>query len=347
MKAIVFSEHGGLEKLQYMEVPQPETSAMEVVIRVMASGCNYNDIWARTGMPGLKVSLPHISGSDVSGVVAEVGEEVSRVNVGDEVIIHPGISCRSCEYCTSGREYFCREFRIYGFQTGPLEGGHAEYAKLPEANVIPKPENLTFEEAAALPLVLLTVWHMLVTRAGVKPGHVVLVLGAAGGVGSTAVQVGKLFGARVIATAGNEEKLELARRLGADEVINHSTQNIAEEVRKATHRQGVDIVVEHVGQATWEQSLRSLAWGGTIVTCGATTGYEAKTDLRYVFNKQLNLLGSHQGRKAELLEALKFVKSGEIKPVISTVLPLSQAAEAQRQMEQREVMGKIVLTPSP
>ena len=323
MRAIVFSEHGGLEKLQYMEVPQPETSAMDVVIRVMASGCNYNDIWARTGMPGLKVSLPHISGSDVSGVVAEVGEEVSRVNVGDEVIIHPGISCRSCEYCTSGREYFCREFRMYGFQTG------------------------TLDEAAALPLVLLTVWQMLGTRAGVKPGHDVLVLGAAGGVGSTAVQVAKLFGARVIATAGNEEKLELARKLGADEVINHSTQDIAEEVRKATHKQGVDIVVEHVGQATWEQSMRSLAWGGTIVTCGATTGYDAKTDLRCVFNKQLNLLGSHQGRKAELVEALKFVKSGQIKPVISTVLPLSQAAEAQRQMEQREVMGKIVLTPSP
>ncbi|MFQ5762826.1 MAG: zinc-binding dehydrogenase, partial [Candidatus Bathyarchaeia archaeon] len=322
----MFDEHGGVEKLQYRDVPTPQLSSQDVLIKVRASGCNFNDVWARRGMPGLVVPLPHISGSDLSGVVEEVGKEVTDVQVGQEVVIHPALSCRMCEACTSGEEYFCRRFKIYGFQTGPLDGGHAEYARLPQANVIPKPKGLSFEEAASIPLVLLTAWHMLVGRAHVKAGDFVLVLGAAGGLGVMAVQVAKLFNAKVIAVARSDEKLKKAAELGADYLINGTTQNMVEEVRRVTNKRGVDIVFEHVGQVTWEQSILSLKWGGTVVTCGATTGFEAKTDIRFLWNKQLNLLGSHQGTKAELLQALRFVESGDIKPVVHAVLPLSEAA---------------------
>lgn len=345
MKAIVFHEHGGLDVLRYEDVPEPKIGPNDILIRVRASGCNYNDIWARQGIPGMKFDLPHISGSDAAGEVVQVGDAVATLKVGQKVLVHPPISCRMCEVCTSGHEYFCRSFKIWGFQTGPLDGGHAEYARIPEANAIPMPENLTFEEAASIPLVLLTAWHMLVTRAQIKAGEDVLIWGAGSGVGSVGIQVAKLFGARVIAVAGSDEKLEKAKELGADEVINHRSQDVVAEVRRLTSKKGVEVVFEHVGRATWERSIASMAWGGRLVICGNTTGYEAKTDLRFLFNKQLSLLGSHQGNKAELLRALKFVENGRIRPVIDRVLPLREAAHAQRLMEERAQFGKIVLVP--
>lgn len=345
MKAVVFEEHGGIDVLQYKEIPEPKAGPNDVVIKVRAAACNYNDIWARRGMPGMKTILPHISGSDVAGEVTEVGSEVANVKVGDEVIIHPSISCRTCEACARGEDMFCRQFRIYGFQTGPLDGGHAEYAKVPAFNVVPKPKNLTFEEAASLPLVLLTSWRMLVTRAKVRPGDFVLIWGAAGGLGTLAIQICRLHHAHPIAVAKSDEKLAKARDLGAEYLINRTTQNVFEEVRNITGRAGVDVVFEHVGEATWETSVQALRWGGTVVICGATSGFEGKADFRFLWNKQLNFMGSHMGNKAELLEALRFVESGDIKPVVSEVMSLQEVGKAQTRMEKGESIGKIVLVP--
>ena len=281
MKAVVFHSHGDVDVLKYEDVPVPALGPHDVLVKVKAAGCNYNDIWACRGMPGLKVIFPHISGSDLAGEISEIGSEVTSVQRGDRVVLHPGVSCRICEYCTSGQEYFCRGFMIYGFQTGPLQGSHAEYAKVPDVNLIPMPSRLSFEEAASVPLVFVTAWHMLVTRAGLKAGEDVLVLGAGSGVGSAAVQIAKMFGARVIATAGNDKKLQKTKELGADELINHNSQDILAEVKRLTNKRGVDVVFEHVGKATWDKSILSLAYGGRIVTCGATTGHDAMTCLLY------------------------------------------------------------------
>lgn len=345
MKAIVFYKHGSTDVLKYEDVPVPSVGPHEVLVKVRAAGCNYNDIWARRGMPGMKIIFPHIPGSDLAGEVSEVGTDVVGLQVGDKVVLHPGLSCRTCEYCANGQEYFCKSFKIYGFQTGPLQGSHGEYAKVPAVNLLPMPSRLSFEEAASVPLVFLTAWHMLVTRGRVRGGEDVLVLGAGSGVGSAAVQIAKVFGARVIATAGSDEKLKKAKELGADELINHRTQDIAAEVKRITQKRGVDLIFEHVGKATWEKSILSLAYGGRIVICGATTGYDALTDLRHVFWKQLSILGSHQGNKAETVKVLSLIQAGKLRPVVDRVLPLREAAKAQLLMEQGEHFGKIVLTP--
>lgn len=344
MKAVVFERYGGIEVLEFKDVPEPKIGPNDVLIHVRAAACNFNDIWARRGAP-TQEPLPHISGSDVAGEVVEVGEAVQTVKVGDEVVAHCGLSCRLCKACTSGQEVFCRKFRIWGFQTGPLDGGQAEYCKLPEINVIPKPKNLTWEEAASLPLVLVTAWRKLVTRCRVLPGDYVLIWGAAGGVGTMAIQICKLFSAHPIAVASSEEKLEVCRRLGADFTINRTSQDVLEEVKKITDRRGADIVFEHPGASTWHDSLRAVKWGGTILISGATTGYEATTDLRQIFFRQLNILGSTLGSKGELLEAWKHVESGLIKPVVSHVFPLAEAARAQELLENDVVTGKVVLVP--
>jgi NADPH:quinone reductase-like Zn-dependent oxidoreductase len=345
MKAIVFHEHGGPEVLKYENVEEPRVGPNDVLLKVHAIGCNYNDIWARRGLAGMKFDLPHISGSDAAGEVAAVGEAVRSVKVGDSIVVHPSLSCRMCHACTSGHEYFCRRFKIWGFQTGPNDGSYAEYARIPEANAVPKPPKLSWEEAASIPLVLLTAWHMLVTRAGIKPGQDVLVWGATSGIGVMAIQIAKLFNARVLAVAGTDEKLQVARELGADATINYKEQDVAAEVRSLTGKRGVDVVFEHTGAVTWPVSVAALTWGGTIVTCGNTTGYEAATDLRYLFNKQLNLLGCHQGSKAELLDGLQWVERGQIRPVVGTVLALPEAARAQELIERGDKIGKLVLTP--
>ena len=345
MKAVVFNEHGGTDKLDYIDVDYPSVGYSQALVEVRAAGANYTDVWARRGMPGLQVIFPHISGSDASGVVVEVAEGVSDIKVGDEVLVHPAIGCQHCVSCAKGQEVFCKEFKIWGFQTGPQDGGHSEYVSVPVNNLVLKPKSLSWEEAASLPLVLETAWRMLVTKARIGPGDFVLIWGASGGLGTMAVQICKLFNALPIAIVSSEEKAELVRQLGADYVVNRNSQNVAQEVRRITEKRGVDVVFEHVGQETWPTSIQCLRWGGCLVICGATTGFEAHTDLRFVWNKQLTLMGSHMGSKWELLEALSFVESGNINPVISHILPLQDVPKGQDLMEQNEVVGKIVYVP--
>jgi len=340
MKAVVFYEHGGTDKLRYEDRPDPSMKDNEALIRVKACALNHLDLWGRKGLPGLQIPMPHISGSDIVGEVVRVGKLVTKAKPGDQVIISPGLSCGMCEYCLSGRDSMCRSYKIIGYL---VDGGYAELVSVPEVNLIPKPEWLKDEEAAAIPLVFMTAWHMLVTRAAISSGESVLILGAGSGVGSAAIQIAKLWGTRVIATAGTEEKLRLAKALGADEMINHNQQDLTEEVRRMTGKRGVDVLFEHVGSATWEKSIKALAVGGRLVTCGATTGYAAQTDIRYLYSRQLSILGSYMASKAELLKVVDLVRQRQLKPVVDRVYPLAEAARAQERMERREHFGKIVL----
>jgi NADPH:quinone reductase-like Zn-dependent oxidoreductase len=342
VKAVVFHEHGGIDKLHYEDRPNPTINDKEVLVRVKACALNRLDLWGRKGLPGIQIPLPHISGSDICGEVEDTGRLVTKVRPGDAVIVSPGLSCGTCEYCLSGRDSMCRSYKIIGYL---VDGGYAELVSVPEVNLIPKPEWLKPEEAAAIPLVFMTAWHMLVTRAAISPGEDALILGAGSGVGSAAIQIAKLCGARVIATAGSEDKLRLAKELGADELINHTQQDIAEETRRITNKRGVDVVFEHIGSATWEKSIKALAVGGRLVTCGATTGYAAQTDIRYVYSRQLSILGSYMASKAELLRVIDLVRRRRLKPVLDKVYPLADAAKAQERMEKREHFGKIVLRP--
>ena len=340
MKAVIFSEHGGPEVLRYVEVCEPEIAPDQVLVRVRACALNHLDLWVRRGLPGITIPLPRIPGSDIAGQVARVGEKISGVRPGERVLLSPGISCGHCVHCLRGDDNLCRQYTLFGYK---VDGGYAEYVASPAANVIPMPANLSFEKAAAIPLVFLTAWHMLITRAQLQPDETVLVLGAGSGVGSAAIQIAKMMGARVIATAGSELKLQKARELGADETFLHSIEHWSKEVKRMTDRRGVDVVVEHVGEATWQESVASLAVGGRLVTCGATTGYNGKIDLRYLFSRHISILGSYMGSKGELYPVLDLVARGRVKPVIDTVIPLTKAREAHEILEKREQFGKVVL----
>ena len=342
MKATIFKQHGAPEVLEYTDVPEPAFRANEVVVDVKACALNHLDIFVRNGLPGIEIPLPHILGNDVAGVVREAGELVTWVKPGDEVMVQPGVSCGHCEACLSGRDNMCREYDIVGYRR---DGGYAERVVVPGVNIIPKPSGLSWEEAAALPLVTVTAWHMLVTRANVQPGEDVLVHAAGSGVGSVAIQIAKLRGARVITTASSDDKLAKARELGADETINYTRDDWPKEVRRLTDRKGVDVVVEHTGAATWPGSISALKNNGRLVTCGATSGFDARTDLRQVFYRHLTLLGSFMGSKAELLAAMKFVATGKIRGVVDRVLPLSEARQAHELIEDRAQFGKVVLMP--
>ncbi len=342
MKAVIFEQYGGPEVLRYADVSPPTFKSNEVLVEVKACALNHLDIWARGGLPGIEIPLPHILGNDIAGVVREVGELVAWVRAGDEVMLQPGVSCGHCAECLAGRDNLCRDYDILGYRR---DGGYAELVAAPGVNVIPKPKNLSWEEAAALPLVTVTAWHMLVTRAAVQPGEDVLIHAAGSGVGSIGIQIAKLRGARVIATASSDEKLAKARELGADEVVNYSKEDWPKEVKRLTGRRGVDVVFEHTGAATWPGSIASLKTNGRLVTCGATSGYAAQTDLRQVFYRHITILGSFMGSKAELLEAMKFVESGKIRAVVDQVLPLAEARRAHELMEDRAQFGKLVLVP--
>jgi len=342
MKAIAIRAHGGPEVVNLEELPDPQPQPGEAVVRVKAAAMNHLDIWVRIGWPGLKLAFPHVLGSDVSGVVEAVGAGVSGVKVGDEVVVNPSLGCGRCEQCLSGHENLCRRFAILGEH---VSGGMAEKLAVPARNVLPKPKNLSFEEAAAVPLTFMTAWHALVARAQLRLGETVLVHAAGSGVGVAAVQIAKLLGATVIATAGSDAKLQRARQLGADHVVNYETQDFVQEVRRITEKRGVEVVFEHVGKKTWEKSILAAGIGGRIVTVGATTGYDPLTDLRHVFFRQLSILGSTMGTGGELLEVLRFVGEGKLKPVVDKVLPLAEARQGQEMLSNRAQFGKIVLRP--
>jgi len=342
VKAVRFHEYGSADVLRYEDAPEPSIHANEVLVKIKACALNHLDLWLRRGVRGWPLPLPHIVGSDIAGEVAEVGSLVSRVKPGERVLLCPGLSCGQCEACFKGLDSACRSYTLFGVM---VDGGYAEYVKSPEANVFPIPGDLSFDEAAAVPLVFTTAWHMLFARAGLKPGEDVLVIGAGSGVGSAAIQIAKLAGARVIATAGTDAKLEKARALGADEVINHTTQSIAEEVRRLTNKRGVDVIIEHVGAAVWDACFDSLATYGRLVTCGVTTGSDVKMNLQTLFARQRSIHGSFMGGKGELAEALKFIGQRKLKAVIDSVFALKDAAAAQRKMESREFFGKIILHP--
>lgn len=338
MKAVRFHQHGGPEVLTYEDAPDPVAGPGEVVVRVRACALNHLDLWQRRGLERIRIPFPHISGAEVAGEILDAPG--GAFAVGTRVLLQPGLSCGRCEACADGRDNECRRYDVLGYQS---DGGYAEQVRVPAANVVPIPDAIGFEEAAAFPLTFLTAWHMLVTRARVRPGDDVLVLAAGSGVGQAAIQIATLHGARVIATAGTDVKLGKARELGAAEVINHRTQDIAAEARRLTGKRGVDVVIEHVGQATWDASVRALAPGGRLVTCGNTTGWEGKIDLRFLFSRQLSLLGSYMGTKAELIRAARFFFDGAFRPAVDSVFPLAEAAEAHRRLEASEQFGKVVL----
>lgn len=344
MKAAVFHEFGGPDRLVYEDVPVPPIGSGEVLVRVEACALNHLDIWVRQGIPAYKLTLPHISGCDIAGVVEAVGDDVDKGSIksGDRVIIAPGLSCFKCSYCLSGMDNLCETFRIIG---GQVDGGYAGYAKAPAINIIQVPDGITFEEAAAFPLTFVTSWHMLIERAHLAPGEDVLIIGAGSGIGTAAVQIAKLAGARVIATAGSDEKLEQAKKLGADETINHTQVDFSHKVKEITNGRGVDVVYEHVGPATWDKSISSLAKNGRLVTCGATTGPEVRLDLRYIFMRQQTIMGSVMGTRRDLLNITKLIGRKKLRPVIDATFPLSKARMAQEHMLNRENFGKIILRP--
>jgi len=342
MKAVVIGEHGGPEVLRYEDVPDPVAGPGEVVVRVRACALNHLDLWTRKGGAGRSVTFPHILGNDIAGEVESLGSPADGIGPGQRVMLSPGTSCGRCRMCLAGEDSSCRQYRILGYL---VPGGYAERVKCPAANLVPLPDPIGFEEAAAFPLVSLTAWRMVVTRARVQPGEDVLVWAAGSGVGTAAIQVAKLYGARVIATAGTDAKLDLARQLGADDVLHHHKDDVVAEVRRLTGKKGADVVVEHVGEATWERSILALAHRGRLVTCGATTGPRGVTELRHLFAKQLTVMGSYMGSKAELLEAARFFFEGRLRAVVHTVLPLAEARRAHEMMEASEHFGKIVLRP--
>jgi NADPH:quinone reductase-like Zn-dependent oxidoreductase len=338
MKAARIHQFGGPEVLTYEDVSDPKPREDQVLVRIRACAMNHIDLFVRKGLPGVK--LPHILGADIAGEIVEVGEYVPDLKVGQRVLLAPMHFCNRCAKCVAGLQNQCREFTVLG---NAVDGGNCELFAIAGVNVIPIPDTLDFNQAASVPLVFVTAWHMLTGRAAIRPGQTVLVLGANSGVGIAAIQIAKLFQARVIATAGDDRKAERARELGADFVINHYRQKISQEVRKITESEGVDIVIEHVGPATWEESVRSLKPGGSLVTCGATTGPKVDLDLRFLFSRQLSLLGSYMGTMSELNEVLGHVFAGRLKPVIDRTFPLSDIRAAHEYMEGSQMFGKIVL----
>lgn len=340
MKAMVIEQQGRPEVIQCRNLAVPALSSGEVLVKVRACALNHLDIWCRSSLPGVK--LPLILGCDVAGEIVDKTETVSHLQIGDKVLVDPGLSCGICRPCLAGQENLCRYYHILG---AGQNGGYAEYVNVPAVNCFPIPDNLTFQQAAALPLVFLTAWHMLISRCGLQSSDTVLIVGGSSGIGTAAIQIARLFNCRVITTVGSEDKANLAKELGADEVILHSTQQIAKEVKRLTDKRGVDIIFEHVGPAVMPDCLASLAINGRLVTCGATTGPKIEVDVPRLFMKHQAILGSIMGTKDELFEMLPLFEKGLLKPVIDKVFPLTEARAAHERMEARTHFGKIILEP--
>jgi NADPH:quinone reductase-like Zn-dependent oxidoreductase len=339
LKAVRFHHHGGPDVLRYEDAPDPEPACDEVLVRVRACALNHLDLWERRGLEHVRFSMPHISGSDVAGEVVASG--TPAFSAGQRVMLQPGLSCGRCAACLSGRDNECPDYEVLGYRNST--GGYAELVAVPARNVVPIPDEISYSHAAAFPLTFLTAWHMLMTRARLVRGEAVLVLAAGSGVGQAAIQIARLHGARVFATAGTAAKRAHAMALGAEAAIDHHAQDVAEEIRRLTNKRGVDVVIEHVGEATWERSVRALARGGRLVTCGATTGARGALNLQALFAKQLTICGSYMGTKGELLDAARLFFAGVLQPVIDSTFPLADAARAQERMEASGQFGKIVL----
>lgn len=331
---------GGPEVLRFGEIAEPAIEAGQVRVAVKAVALNHLDIWVRKGVASPRLPLPHILGSDVAGVVEAVGAAVQGLAPGDAVVLNPGISCGRCERCLNGQDNLCPQYQILGEHRW---GGYAELITVPAANVLPKPANLSWAEAASVPLTFLTAWQMVVDKLQVRPGEDVLVMAAGSGVSVAAIQIAKLYGARVIATAGSAEKLAQARALGADETVSYAHPDWFKEVRRLTGGKGADAVVDHTGAQYWEGVIKATAWGGRISLVGASSGYEAMTPLSHIFYRQLSIFGSTMGSKNRLFPILRWVAEGRLKPVVGATLPLAQAAEGHRLLEERGVFGKVVL----
>jgi NADPH:quinone reductase-like Zn-dependent oxidoreductase len=344
MRCVVVREHSpGFDVLRFEERPAPEPGPGEVRVAVKAVALNHLDTWVRRGVPGHKFPLPLIPGSDVAGVVDLPGAGVANAKKGDKVAIAPGVACGLCAACLSGRDQLCPQYGILG---ETRDGGYADFIVVPARNLIAIPDAMSFPDAAAVSLTFLTAWHMLVARCEIRPGEDVLVHAAGSGVSTAAIQIAKLWGARkIIAVASTPEKLEKAKGLGATHFIGSKQQDVAAEVRKITEKKGVDIVLEHTGAETWETSMRSVKRGGRIVTCGATSGSEAKLNLQVLFFKSLSILGSTMGGQGELREIWEHVRAGALRPVVDVVWPLDRVKDAHERMGRREQFGKIVLTP--
>ena len=356
MKAVVYEEYAPDDNykkiLKIKDIEEPKPKPDEVVFKVKAAALNYNDIWGMRGQP-VAVPLPHVSGSDAAGEVIAVGEDVTNFKVGDRVVSHSNMSCRVCSACTDGREFDCIKRTIWGFQTGPTWGAYSEITHLPEVNVSKIPDNVSFDEAAAASMTLLTSWHMLVGRAKIRPGQTVLIMGGGSGVGSFGIQIAKLYNCTVIATA-SPDKLNKLKEIGADYAVDHRKEDWGKEVYKITKdisaktgvSPGIDVSFDHIGQTHWNPQLTLLKYGGTLVSCGATTGYDAKTDLRHIFFKGTNILGSTQGTKAELDQGLYWMGKGKIKAIIDSVYSFENAAEAHTKMlTGKGMFGKILMKP--
>ena len=342
MKAVIFRRHGGPEVLELADVPDPSPGPDDVLVRVKACALNYLDLWIRQGIPAYRITLPHISGCDVAGIIEQVGSKVRQWKPGDAVVLAPGLTCGACEWCRRGEDNLCVSFGIRG---AAVDGGYAELTVARARDVLRLPSGVSFEEAAAYPLVFLTAWHMLTGRAGLNAKERVLVQAAGSGVGHAAIQIARHLGATVYGTVGSPAKLAKANALGAAAVINYRQEDVQARIRELTDGRGVDVVIEHIGPQTWESSLRSLAKAGRLVTCGASSGPDVPLDLRYVFSRQLSILGSMMGTREELDAVTELIGRRVLKPVIDTVYPLAQARAAQERMLSRNVFGKLVLRP--
>ena len=341
MTAMVLREHGGPDVLHLEQLPIPEPGPGEVRVRVHAVALNHLDIWVRKGGPAFKLEYPHRLGSDIVGVIDALGPG-ARGTVGAKTVVQPGLSCMRCEQCLGGHDNLCRSYKILGENT---QGGYAEYIVVPDVNLAPYPERLDFPQAAAGILTFLTAWQMVVHKARVQPGETVLVQGAGSGIGVAAIQIAKLHGARVIATASTAEKLSRASELGADVGIDYTTADFVAECKTLTNKRGVDVVIEHVGGEVFAKSIRAVRTGGRIVTCGATAGFHPSIDLRHIFFRNVEVLGSTMGSKADLHAVLGHIAAGRLSPVVHAILPLAKAAEAHRILEERRGFGKVVLVP--